>query len=235
MFHRLKKGFYVFFTALLLWNCSDEPKVNKVITYEISGICSKCPSERLDSILHEQEGILKVTINEQNSLVEIGFDSTIIKEADIINVMNDHGYDVGLNIAILVNNKAKCCEEVIENGGTLSEQDSTNQSTEAGEQGGQGRNKKYSSEDLEDLLSEDAETPEEKIGKEIIQVEKKLDTEVEQDLEETVDLADKEMDKLAKELEEAENTVKEDVKLDYDANAEIEEYLRKMREKQKKK
>ncbi len=234
MFHFLKNTRLYFFLAAILWSCSQEPKVNKIVTYEISGICEKCPAERLDSILQNREGILKINIDSQKHILEIGFDSTIVKEKNIIEVLNDHGYDVGLNIAVLVSHKSPCCEQD-ENNGNFS-QDSTNMNSENATATQGNTAKKYTSEDLEDLLNEEVETPEEKMGKDISRLEQKIDTEVEEDIEENIDLADKEMEKLAKEIEEAENAVKEEVKLDdIDADKEIEEYLRKWRQKQKKK
>lgn len=222
--------------VIIISNCSKEPTINKVIEYELAGICIKCPAERIDSILSAQNGILKVDYNPKKFIVRISIDSTIITEKQIINILNESGYDVGMNIATIVTYKSPCCEDLLEN---IAVSDSSASDTSNVTNGSVSPNKNVSSEDeeeesLEELLDEIPESPEERIAEKIS--DKTIDKEIDESLEGDVDMADKEVEKIMKEVEKSQEVIQDDeIDPKVDMEKAIQEALKKQQKQRKKK
>lgn len=80
---------------------------------EFSGPCEACPPSRLDSLLKLKPGILNVAFSGNNEKVTIEYDAHKLKKQDIIDYLNDNGYDAGPNepaIAFGAGEAPLCCE-----------------------------------------------------------------------------------------------------------------------------
>ncbi len=101
-----------FFSIVILvfWACKRGPELNKEVTLYYGGPCQTCPIERIDTLLRKLPGVITLVIDSAEQKIHLGIDSTLIKRATIVELLNDWGYDVDDDIALFVEFRSPCCE-----------------------------------------------------------------------------------------------------------------------------
>jgi copper chaperone CopZ len=93
---------------IILEGCG--PKANSNTTFEVGGSCDACPKSRLDTLLTQTIGVIKVDYDTISHILAVGFDSNRVSQQILIDVLNDAGYDVNESYALLPTILDPCCQ-----------------------------------------------------------------------------------------------------------------------------
>lgn len=99
--------------SLSIWACTPgrSYQPNAKLSFEIGGICSECPTTRLDTLIRKLEGVVQVRLD--SNTLALDYDSTALTRQFIISILNESGYDADDNLALLPTLVDSCCRRGI--------------------------------------------------------------------------------------------------------------------------
>lgn len=97
--------------AWVAFGCKKMPEANAKVNIAVGGLCERCPTARLDTLLRRLQGIVEVSIDTAQSSVQLAFDSTYITPASIAMILNDAGYDADDSPAFAPGLVDACCTQ----------------------------------------------------------------------------------------------------------------------------
>jgi hypothetical protein len=89
--------------------CKKMPQPNAKANIAVGGLCERCPSVRLDTLLRRLEGVVDVRIDTTQGTVQLDYDSTYITPTVIGMILNDAGYDADDSPAFAPGLMDVCC------------------------------------------------------------------------------------------------------------------------------